>query len=126
MWDDEIGRCNPLVWDVKEDYENVHLLVYNSTNINLNPATLIASTLVFVLSILQKATRVIFLKTQLAFSIFGFLIHCFNQPLNQKKIFFNSRKFQKAKLEFTVHCNYLHSIYIALGIISNLEIILST
>lgn len=59
MWDNGIGRCNPLVWDVKEDYENVHLLVYNSTNINLNPATLIASTLVFLLSILQKATRVI-------------------------------------------------------------------
>ena len=46
----------------------------------------------------------------------------------------NSRKFQKAKLEFAthwqlftyhLHCisNYLHSIYIVRGIISNLEMI---
>ena len=46
----------------------------------------------------------------------------------------NCRKFQKAKLEFAMHWqlftshlhriyNYLHSIYILLGIISNLEMI---
>ena len=49
-------------------------------------------------------------------------------------IFFNSRKFQKAKHKFVMHWrlstlylhftyNYLHSIYIVLGSISNLEMI---
>ena len=49
-------------------------------------------------------------------------------------IFFNSRKFQKAKHIFVMHWrlftlhlhfiyNYLHSIYIVLGSISNLEMI---
>ena len=33
----------------------------------------------------------------------------------------NSRKFQKAKLEFALLWNYLHSIYTVLEIISNLE-----
>lgn len=37
----------------------------------------------------------------------------------------NFQKFQKAKLEFAMWVNCLHSIYIILGIISNLEMIQS-
>lgn len=55
-------KWNSFVLEVKEDYEN--LLVYNSTDINLIPATLTASTLVFPWSILQRAARVILLKIQ--------------------------------------------------------------
>lgn len=47
----------------------------------------------------NQTTRVIVLKIQLALNIFGFLIHSFNQPLNndvKKKNF--SGKFQKANL----------------------------
>lgn len=55
-------KWNSFVLEVKEDYEN--LLVYDSTTINLIPATLTASTLVFPWSILQRATRVILLKIQ--------------------------------------------------------------
>ena len=46
------------------------------------------------------------------------------QPTVDQKYFFNSRKFQKAKLEFAVH-QQICSIYNALGIKSNLEIIWS-
>ena len=35
----------------------------------------------------------------------------------------NSRKFQKAKIEFVILSNYLHGVYIVLGILSNLEMI---
>ena len=56
--------------------------------------------------------------------ICGFHIHGFNQ--GGSKIFFkNSRKFQKAKLNLPPSSNYLHSIYLVLGIISNLEMISS-
>ena len=34
-----------------------------------------------------------------------------------------SRKFQKAKLEFSACCNYLYNIHIILGIINNLEMV---
>ena len=34
-----------------------------------------------------------------------------------------SRKFQKAKLEFSACCNYLHNIHIVLGIINNLKMV---
>ena len=50
----------------------------------------------------------------------------FNQPWikNMREKGKNSRKFQKVKLEFAMWAdNYLHSIYILLGIISNLEMI---
>ena len=66
--------------------------------------------------------------------IYGFHIHTFSQLQieNTKKKFY--RKFPKAKREFAPHpatiytaftCiyNYLHSIYIVLGIISNLEMV---
>ena len=54
--------------------------------------------------------------------ICGFLGHRFNQRI---KIIFeeNSRKFQDAKHEIATCLAYLPNIYIALGIISNLETI---
>ena len=62
-----------------------------------------------------------------------FQIHGFKQPQVKNAFFFNSRTFHKAKLEFgvpvTVHIahlhgtyNYLPLIYIAFGIIGNLDI----
>ena len=51
------------------------------------------------------------------------VLHLRIQPTLDWKYFLkqNSRKYQKAKLEFAKLANYLHSIYIVLGIISNLE-----
>ena len=66
---------------------------------------------------------------------FSWIPHPRIQPITDLKYSQkNSRKFQKAKLEFTAHWqlftwhlhyiyNYLHIIYIVLGIISNLEMI---
>ena len=68
-------------------------------------------------------------------SLYLQVLHLQIQPtIDQKYSKKKSRKFQKAKLEFAAHwqlftwhshCiyNYLHSIYIVLSIISNLEII---
>ena len=45
--------------------------------------------------------------------------------VDQKYFLKNSRKFHKAKLEFAICQQYLHSIYTILSVISNLEMILS-
>ena len=49
----------------------------------------------------------------------------YNSTNHGSKIFKkkNSRKFQKAKIEFVILSNYLHGVYIVLGILSNLEMI---
>ena len=61
---------------------------------------------------------------QSAFGICGFFICSFNQldwkySEEEKK----ARKLPKAKLEFAKPPNYLHNIYIILGIFRNLEMI---
>ena len=46
--------------------------------------------------------------------------HCVLKIFEEKKI---SIKFQKAKFEFATFGNYLHSVYIVLGVISSLTMI---
>ena len=55
--------------------------------------------------------------------LYRFHIQGFNQLLLENIYFLKSRNFQKAKLEFSNANNSLHSIYIVLNIISNLEML---